>query len=146
MTDQKEGQKNKNAFIESFAKFPSGLHELAEIQRKNMNVFAQAQQESLQNMQKIASKQGAIFSKIMQQTSGMANDLLNQEKPEEKLQNSARTLHTGYLQALENVKEVSDMVAEANAKTGKILQKRTAECLKETQDCSRKILNAGKAS
>ena len=125
-------------FFKSYGNFPEGFNDLYSVHLKNVQTINMAQQASLENFQEIAHKQNQIFNQIMQHTTTMANDLISESKPEEKMKKNAENFQKGYEQAMQNAKEISDLLKKSGNDTGKILTKRVTETYRDIKNISEK--------
>ena len=125
-------------FLKQYQGLPNQFQGLYNSQLKNIQSINNMQQTSIENFQEIAHKQNEIFSQIMQQTTHMANDMMVNSDPEEKLRKNVINFQKGYEQALSNAKEISELIKKSNAQTNKILRKRASESLDEIKTYTQK--------
>lgn len=133
------------AFFDLFKQYrelPEQFKGLYDTQIKNIQSINKVQQTSIENFQEIAYRQNEIFSQIMQQTSTMANDMIDNSNPEEKLRKNALNFQKSYEQALSNAREISELIKKSNVETNKILTKRATESLQEVTCVQKKKAGA----
>ena len=124
--------------FQPYGHIPEGFNDLYKAHLKNVQTLNIAQQTSLESFQEIAHKQNEIFNQIMQHTTIMANDLMSDAKPEDKMKRNAQNLQKGYEQAMKNAKEISDLLKKSGNQTGKILTKRVTETYRDIKNISEK--------
>ena len=130
-----------NGFLENA---PNAAQELIDIQKRNIESFSQAQHIAIDKMQEIAQRQRDVFSQIMAQGSTVTNDIMSGGKPEEQLNRNTQVFQDSFEQMVENTKEISDLIKNANQETTSILKKRAGESIKEVQICMKNKANTQK--
>lgn len=104
--------------------------ELLEINRKNLQTLAKAQQLGLQNAQALTNKQMEIISQFIQDQTNATSDILCEGKPEEKIIKNSERVQKSYKKAMADLEEITAIIKEANSKTSRLLKDQTKENIK----------------
>lgn len=122
-----------NNFSNGYSALPASAQYFMKIQNNNLSAMKEIQSVMFSNMQEISQRQTAVFSRIMEQTTLITNDISKEGRPEEKLAQNINVIKASYEDAMASVKEISALVRKANEKTTKILKKSAEENYKEGQ-------------
>lgn len=125
--------------MEKYNGMPDAFRNLVDIQVENMRSIGKVQQSSLKNIQKIASHQQSVFSQIMEKTSTMANDMLENPDPKAVLKMGAENVQKSYETALASVNEISDLLHKSSTETNNILKDSAKQSLTELQNARQKV-------
>ena len=90
-----------------------------EINRKNLQTLAKAQQLGLQNAQALTNKQMEIVSQFIQDQTNATNDILCDGKTE--------FVQSSYEKAMSNFEDISKIIKDANKKTSRLLKEQSEE-------------------
>ena len=130
------------SLMEKYKGMPDVFQNLFDIQVDNMLSIGKVQKSSLENIQKIASRQQDIFFQIMEKTTSLANDMIVKPDTQAALTISAENIQKGYDAAMDSVNEISDLLRKSNAKTNNILRDSTKQSINELQDVQQKVSSA----
>lgn len=123
-------------FEEIFAQFKVPgveLDDLLAAHRKNVEALTTANQLAVEGLQTAFQRQGEIIQQIVSESSTIARDLLAEGTPEDKAIAHAERVKKSYETTLSNLKELSDIVANANQEAADVINKRVAETLTEVK-------------
>lgn len=129
-SDKKESAQNIFSFYENL---PNAARALFDIQKKNLESFAKAQHIAFESSQEIVMRQRDVFSQIMAKTSDATNDVMSKGvagMQPTSLPNG-EALQASYSTFMNNTKEVSELVKEANKKAYSVLKKRADENIED---------------
>lgn len=111
--------------------FPFDFSALMETQRKNMQTMSELQQIAVGNLQSIAQRQSEIISQMVESNTNMAQQIMTEGTPEEKIALQADMVRTAYENSVTGLTELSDLVAKSGKETGDIISKRVTASLTE---------------
>ncbi len=126
--------------------FPFDFSNMMEIQRKNMQTFAEIQQAAIENMQMIAHRQAEILSRMVQDNATMAQQIMIEGTPEEKVARQADMARKAYEHSMDGMNELTDMVATSGRKTGDMISKRVTASLTEFKSSVEKKKSGNKVA
>lgn len=118
-------------FFENYKAIPFDLQAVLETQRKNIQALSEAQQLAVENMQAIAQRQSQIISQIVEDNSKIAQEIMAEGTPEEKIAKNADLFKSFYERCVKNMNELNDMVATTNQEASKIINKRVSASMTE---------------
>ena len=122
-------------FLKSFAPannlFPFDFGAILETQRKNLQAVTEAQQLVVENFQAIAQRQSQILSQIVEDNTSIAQQIMTEGTPEEKVSRQAELVRTAYERSVSNLTELADLVSKSNRESGEIISKRVTASLTE---------------
>ncbi len=121
---------------------PDVFRNLVDIQVDNMRSIGKVQQSSLESIQKIASHQQNIFSQIMEKTTTMANDMMQNPDPKAALIMGAENIQRSYETTLASVNEISELIRKSSTETNNILRDSAKQSLNEMHGVQQKVSNA----
>jgi phasin family protein len=125
---------SSNDFTKSFEHFqtmPFDLKDMMECHRKNLQAISEAQQLAFEGMQAVAQRQSEIVTQFIQDNSKLAQEMLTDGKPEDKMAKNAEIMKKIYDKTTVNFQELSDMVSKSSTETGKLLNKRVSASITE---------------
>lgn len=111
--------------------FPFDFGALLETQRKNMQTMSELQQVAVENLQAITQRQTEIMSQLVQNNTSMAQQIMAEGTPEEKVALQADMVRKSYEDSVSGLTELSDLVAKTGKETGDIITKRVTASLTE---------------
>ncbi len=110
---------------------PLDLGAALETQRKNIEALSEAQNIMLQNMQDIAKHQSHFLTRFVKDNAALANQVLTEGTPEEKISRQTDLLRQSYEESLSGLTDLSDFMIKSSRDSGKILSKRIAASMNE---------------
>ena len=137
-------QNDFTKFFEGYNSSPIDMKAFLETQRKNLQAVSEAQQSAFEGIQAVTQRQTELLSKFVEDNSSIAKQALSEGTPEEKIAQNAEILQKSYERSIENAKEISSLVNEANEKTTGILNKRVSASVNELKSAIKK--QGGKAA
>lgn len=111
--------------------FPFDFGALLEEQRKNIQAMSEIQHVAAENMQVLAQRQSEILSQLVQNNTNMAQKILSEGTPEEKVALQADMVRKAYEDSVSSLTELSDLVAKSGKETGEIINRRVTASLTE---------------
>jgi phasin family protein len=115
------------------------LGALVAMQRKNIEALSQANQLALEGAQAVVRHQLEQTRRTMEQFSALMTGLLRPEGTlEEKIARQAEFSKTAIEKSMSDARELTDLVAKANAEAIDVLSRRIAETLEELRDLAKK--------
>lgn len=105
-----------NSTDSAFPKFPSvpfGMKEIMESSRKSIQACTEAQQIATQSFQAIIQRQSEIMSQMVQDSSAVAREVMDEGTPEEKIARSAELIREAYEKTVNNYREVGDIASKS---------------------------------
>lgn len=130
------------SIMENYKGMPDAFRNLLDIHVGNIRSIGEVQKSSLENMQKIASRQQSVFSQIMKKTTAMANDMIENPDPNIALKVSAENIQESYKSAMASVSEISELMRKSGVETNNILRDSTKQSLSEIQNAQQKVNSA----
>jgi len=115
----------------STSMMPFDFGAIMETGRKNMQAMTEMQQRSMEGWQALAKRQAEIMSRIVQDNTSLAQQMMTEGTPEEKIARQADLVLTAYETSMTGITELSEMVAETSRETGEIINKRVTGSLTE---------------
>lgn len=116
-----------------FGAYPFDFKAVVENQRKNFEVFTEAQKMAVENMQAIMQSQNELLSQLVEDNAAMASEIMSEGTPEEKVAKQADLVRKNYEKSMKNFKQISDMVSKSNQKTSELMNKRITASLAEVK-------------
>lgn len=124
-------QNDFSKFFEDYKSTPFDLQNFMETQRKNIQALTQAQQVSIDNLQTIAQRQSAILSEIIEDNAKIAQGLMSEGTPEEKISKNTDMFKTSYERTVKNMNEMAELLNQSNQEASGIIDKRIKASLNE---------------
>lgn len=113
----------------------ANVQALLESQRKNLKALEQANQHAIEAFHAIFTRQNEILHAALQETSNAMAGLASKDA-NEALARQTEIAMAATSRTLDNLREVSEMVAQASQKAGLVLNKRFTENLEEIKALS----------
>lgn len=119
--------------FENYQSMPLDINTFLDAQRKNVEAFTEAQQLAMEGLQALAQRQSEFMSQIVDDNSKLAQELMAEGTPEEKIAKNAKMFKKAYEKNLKNLKELSDMISESNMTATDVINKRVSASINEIQ-------------
>ncbi len=100
-------------------------------QRKNIEALTEANKTAVECMQTVSRRQVEIMRESMEELSTMMKEMMTEGGPEDKMAKQTELMQEGFERTLKHMRELSDMMAKANAEAVDIVSKRVSESLAE---------------
>lgn len=115
------------------------LDALMQAHRRNAELFTQAGQRAMQNMQAIMQRQNEMVREGWQETASLAAQVMSGGTPEEKIAKQTEVTKASIEKAVSNSRELTEMLTKSNIETAEAF----TSCFTEAMDtvrtaCSRK--------
>ena len=101
--------------------------------RKNMETLSATNRVALEGAQAVARRHMEIMQQSMTEMSEAMRALATTDAPQAKAAKQAELLKTAYEHAMANMKELSDMIRQANNEALELINKRFAEAMDEVK-------------
>lgn len=129
-----------------YQSMPFDMSALLETQRKNFQAMSDAQKTAFENMQTIAQRQGEILSQLVEENGRLAQELMTEGTPEEKMAKNADVFKSVYEKSIRNLDELSELVRKSNDETSGIINKRISASVSEFKSALEKSGTQKKAA
>lgn len=114
-----------------------GMKDAMESGRKSVQACAEAQQLAMESLQTIIQRQTEIVSRIMHDNSAIAQEIINEGTPEEKIARSAEMIRNAYERTIDGMQEVGDIYNKSGKEACEIINRRVAACFDEIGCCAK---------
>lgn len=104
---------------------------ILEIQRRNLQTLAEAQQIGFRSLQSIATRQAEMFAQIMKEQRSVTSEILAEGASEDALARNAALFKKSYEKTVESMNEIGEIVRRSNTETTGVLNRRLQANLKE---------------
>jgi|YNPMSStandDraft_2_1061718.scaffolds.fasta_scaffold00475_1 phasin family protein len=102
-------------------------------QRRNIETLTAANKLALEGMQAVAKRNLEILQQAMADLTEAMKALASAEAPQAKAAKQAELMKAGFEKAMQNMRELQDMVQKVSCETLALLNKRVAEALDEVK-------------
>ncbi len=124
--------------LAGFQGFPFDMKSFMETQRRNFQAFTEAQQRALEGIQAVTQRQGELISEMVENNSAIAQEIMGEGSPEQKVAKQADLMKKAYEKSISNLKEIGEMLSESNQQAGDIINKRVSASLTEIKSAIEK--------
>lgn len=107
-------------------------------QRKNLEALTQANQLAVEGVQAVARRQVEIARQAIDEASALVRELVQPGAPEDRMAKNAELAKQAFEKNLANARELTELVAKANAETFGVLNKRVTEGFEELRDYAKR--------
>lgn len=114
--------------------FPVDFTSLFDLQRKNMQAVVEANKIVVENIQAIAQRQTQILTQIVEDQTSLAQQIMTEGTPEEKVTRQADLARNAYERSVSNFNELTELVGKSNREAGEVISKRVTASLSEFKD------------
>lgn len=115
----------------STSMMPFDFGSIMETGRKNMQAMTEIQQRTAEGMQAIAKRQAEIMSRMVQDHTTLAQQMMTEGTPEEKVARQADIVLAAYENSMTGMTELSEMMTQTTRENGEIINKRVTGSLTE---------------
>ncbi len=109
-----------------------------EAQRKNIEAFTEAQQLAFEGIQAVAQRQAELLTRIVQDNSTLAREIMGDSTPEQKVARQADLMKKTYESSVESFRELSDMISKCGTQASDVLTKRVSASFTEVKSALEK--------
>jgi len=99
--------------------------------QRNVEAVITANQTAFAGAQAVAKRHGEIVTKTMEGSAKTVQDLMAAGSPEKRVETQTAILKDGYVMAIANTKELSDIMTASGGEALEIISKRVSEGLDE---------------
>ncbi|HUK57620.1 MAG TPA: phasin family protein [Stellaceae bacterium] len=132
----------KNAFFDmdvgkAFAGFnfsPIDAESVMASQRKNLEAITQANQLAVEGVQAVTRRQVEIAREAFEGASAALKDLVQPSAPEDRIAKNAELAKQVFEKSLANARELTELMAKANAEALDVITRRFSESLDELRE------------
>jgi len=114
------------------------MQALLATQRKNIEALTAANQKVVQGMQAVAKRQSEILAQAMAEISTAAQQVASAGNPQEMTAKQAELTKQAFEKALANMRELAEMISQANTQAFEVINKRVSESLDELRNLTAK--------
>lgn len=128
-------------FSESFGKFKGfgfDFGALMETQRRNLQALSDANRLAIEGIQEIAQMQSEIVSRIVEDGTCIAREIVTEGAPEEKIARQADLARKSYENAVGCARQISETLGKSNKAASEIINKRVSASLNEIKSAAEK--------
>ncbi|WP_240048476.1 phasin family protein [Crenalkalicoccus roseus] len=111
---------------------------LAAAQRRNLEALSAANRVALEGAQAVARRHMEILQQSMTEMTEAMRALGTQDSPQDRAARQAEMLKAAYEKAVNNIKELADMIQKSNNEALAVLNKRFAEAMDEIRALAQK--------
>lgn len=112
-------------------------------QRKNIEALTQANQLAVEGVQAVVRRQVEIARQAMEEFSAMVRDIVQPNgSPEDRLAKQAEYSKQALEKGMTNARELTELLAKANAEAFQVIGKRVSEGFDEVRDYAKKRVAA----
>ncbi len=104
---------------------------LVAAQRRNIETLSAANKLALEGMQAMAKRNMEIMQQAVSDMTDAMRTIASAEAPQAKAQKQAEIMKAGYEKAMQNMRELQDMMQKVSGDTLGVLNNRVAEALDE---------------
>jgi phasin family protein len=142
MAQDKNGAGNNFGFTPDFTSFfsniptsvPDSAKSFMEMTRRNMQAFSEAQQNALESWQALTQRQAKIVSQFVQDNADIAQQIMKEGTPEEKVARQAAIFKKAYETSVSQTQELASMVSQSSKETAEIVTRRFNASINEIKD------------
>jgi phasin family protein len=114
------------------------MEALAAAQRRNLEALSAANRVALEGAQAVARRHMEILQQSMAEMTEAMRVLGTQDSPQDRAARQAEMLKAAYEKAVNNIKELADMIQKSNNEALAVLNKRFAEAMDEIRQLAQK--------
>ena len=111
---------------------------LAAAQRRNLEALSAANRVALEGAQTVARRHMEILQSAMTEMTEAMSSLTSQESPQAKATRQAELLKSAYEKAVDNMREVADLIQKSNGEALGLLNARFTEAMSEVKQLMNK--------
>ena len=111
---------------------------LAAAQRRNLEALSAANRVALEGAQAVARRHMEILQQSMTEMTEAMRALGTQDSPQDRAARQAEMLKAAYEKAVNNIKELADMIQKSNNEALAVLNKRFTEAMDEIRALAQK--------
>lgn len=108
-------------------------------QKKNVEALTAANKVAIEGLQAVARRQGEILQETMQEASKAVKDLSSAGGPQDVAAKQAELAKAAFEKALNNMKELAEMVAKAQQDAASTINARISASLDELKTAAEKL-------
>lgn len=113
-----------NSPFSKIPNMPFGMKEMMESSRKSIQAYTEAQQIAAQSVQAIVQRQTEILSQMVSDSSAVAQGVMTEGTPEEKIARSAELIREAYEKTINNCREVGDIANKSAREAMDVINER----------------------
>lgn len=121
-----------------------GMEAMMNNQRKNMEALTAANQKFVQGMQAVARRQTEILAQAMADMSAAAQQIASAGDPQRMTAKQAELTRQSYEKTLVSMRELAEMINQANTEAFEVINQRISEVMNELQSQAERPAQTGK--
>lgn len=142
MAQEQDNAKNSFGFQPDFSSlfsafpgnFPASAKSLMETQRRNIQALSEAQKNAMQSWQNLTQRQVRLMSQFVQDNAGLAQEIMKEGTPEEKVARQAEIFKRAYETSVAQTQELATLLTQSGKETAEIINRRFAASINEIKD------------
>lgn len=107
------------------------MEDVISAQRRNIDAVTQANRLAFEGMQAVMRRQQEVAQQMLTEMQASMKELMAQSAPEEKVAKQTELLQANFEKLLENMRELTELMAKSNNECADVLSKRFSESLTE---------------
>ncbi len=111
---------------------------LASAQKRNLEALSAANRVALEGAQAVARRHMEILQQSMAEMTEGMRLLTSQESPQQRAMRQAELLKQGYERAVQNMKELTDLIQKSSGEAVAVLNRRFTEAMEELRTIAQK--------
>jgi phasin family protein len=115
------------------------MQSLMDSQRKNIEALTEANKLALEGMQTVFKRQVEILREAMEESANVAKELTAVGSAQDKIMRQTEVTKAAFERALQNSRELSDMMRKSNVEAFELLNKRFGEVMNEMKESMAKL-------
>ena len=123
-------------FASYFGQVPTAqfdMQRVLETQRKNSEAVGEAVKLGFEGYQTCLKRYSEIMSQFVEDQSSLAQELISDGTPEEKISKQTALIKKSYDKSVGNIREIADLLDKSNKKATELINKRVSDTLNELQ-------------
>lgn len=109
------------------------MQALADAQRRNIEALSHANKVALEGAQAIARRNMEIMQQAMSEMASAMQQMTGEAPPAEKAARQAELMKSAYERAVQNMREIADLIQRSNGEALEVLNRRFAEAMDEVR-------------
>lgn len=118
-------------FFDQYKAMPVDMKDMMETQRKNMQALSEASQCAVFGMQSIASRLADIMSQMVEDNAQLAQVLMTEGAPEDKIAKNAEVFKTLYERSVKNMNDLSETISKSGSDATSVINNRVSASMGE---------------
>ncbi len=114
------------------------FHSVLEAQRRNLEAFTEFQQMAFEGIQAVAQRQAELLTRIVQDNSTLAREIMGDSTPEQKVARQADLMKKTYENSVSGFRELTGMLNKSSTEASDIITRRVSASFTEVKSALEK--------